>query len=97
MKPACLIPPAEEELTEAFPFYQSRAMNLGALFLECFQTALRHVQRHPAAWPVVHANVRRKRIARFPYAILYREYPDKIVVLAIMHLHRRPGYWSDRL
>jgi plasmid stabilization system protein ParE len=97
MKHAYLIPPAEQELTESFSFYQSCAPNLGALFLDCFQSALQHVQRRPRAWPVLCADVRRKRFARFPYAIVYREYPDRIVVLAIMHLHRRPEYWTDRM
>ena len=97
MKRIDLIPPAEQELTEAFLFYQSRAENLGALFLACFQSAVGHVQRRPAAWPVLRAGVRRKCLARFPYAVLYREYPDAIIVLAVMHLHRRPDYWTARL
>jgi hypothetical protein len=32
-----------------------------------------------------------------PYAVIYREDADEIVVLAVMHLHRRPDYWTDRL
>jgi hypothetical protein len=97
MKRVCLIPPAEGELTEAFDFYQTRAPDLGSLFLACFQIAVKHIQRHPSAWPIIRAGVRQKRVTRFPYAVLYREYPDAIVVLAVMHLHRRPGYWADRL
>jgi hypothetical protein len=30
---------------------------------------------------------------RFPYAILYRIASDEVQIVAVMHLHRRPGYW----
>jgi hypothetical protein len=28
---------------------------------------------------------------------LYRETSAAIIIVAIMHLHRRPGYWQNRL
>jgi len=35
-------------------------------------------------------------VRRFPFGILYRIEPEQIVVVAVMHLRRRPGYWRDR-
>jgi hypothetical protein len=29
--------------------------------------------------------------------LLYCVEPDRIYVVAVMHLHRRPGYWRSRL
>ena len=49
-------------------------------------------------------DVFRPRVARieilvesFPYAVLYSTDREHTYILAIMHLHRRPGYWQDRL
>jgi hypothetical protein len=36
-------------------------------------------------------------LKRFPFGILYVATVDEIVVLAVMHLRRRPGYWQGRL
>ncbi|KOR28141.1 plasmid stabilization protein, partial [Achromatium sp. WMS1] len=35
---------------------------------------------------------------RFPYGILYRETLDAngIFIIAVMNLHRKPGYWKYR-
>lgn len=33
---------------------------------------------------------------RFPYSVVYRIEHDAILVFAVAHLRRRPGYWIDR-
>jgi hypothetical protein len=33
----------------------------------------------------------------FPYAVIYFEQTDRIWILALMHLKRRPGYWKSRV
>jgi hypothetical protein len=40
---------------------------------------------------------RRYRLRRFPYGLVYVETGSDIIILAVMHLHRRPGYWNERL
>lgn len=32
-------------------------------------------------------------VDRFPYAVLYRAEAEQILLVAVIHLHRRPGYW----
>ncbi|MCI0365313.1 MAG: addiction module protein, partial [Phycisphaerales bacterium] len=41
-----------------------------------------------------HQRARRRQLRRFPYGIVYSVRSDHILVVALMHLHRRPGYWS---
>jgi hypothetical protein len=43
------------------------------------------------------ANVWRCRVNRFPYGLVYEVSGEEIVIVAVMHLHRRPGYWRDRV
>jgi toxin ParE1/3/4 len=41
--------------------------------------------------------VRRKLLARFPYAIVFVEHDAFVRVISIMHGHRRPAYWRRRI
>jgi hypothetical protein len=46
---------------------------------------------------VVEQDVRRCRARVFPYAVLYTIEADYILIVAIAHGKRRPGYWRHRL
>jgi len=37
------------------------------------------------------------RTRRFPFRIVYELQPDRIWIVAVAHLSRRPGYWARRL
>jgi len=97
MKRVVFLIPAEEEMTQAALFYESRAGGLAARFLNHVESAVQAIVKNPAAYPPARGTIRRKRVPQFPYAILYRDDPDEIVILAVMHMHRRPGYWQQRL
>lgn len=61
------------------------------------------VARMPYASPVAHdaplrrEDVRQARVGRFPYRLVFLVQARDIVVLAVAHLRRRPGYWRRRL
>jgi plasmid stabilization system protein ParE len=56
----------------------------------------RQIKRFPKAGPVVQGSVRKRLVLGFPFAVLYEIGESKIYVAAVMHQHRRPGYWKDR-
>lgn len=37
---------------------------------------------------------RRLLVGRFPYQVVYRLRATEIVIVAVAHLKRRPGYWK---
>lgn len=41
--------------------------------------------------------IRRCRLRRFPYSEVYTQEGAELLVLAIAHQHRKPGYWRNRL
>lgn len=41
--------------------------------------------------------VRRRILRRFPYSILYTLDNDVVLVIAVAHQRRRPGYWRRRV
>ena len=89
--------PAEIEMVEAAVYYEVQVRGLGAAFLAKTESAVRDVAARPQAWPIMRNGIRKRLVHRFPYAVLYRPDPDEIVVVAVMHQRRRPGYWLGRM
>ena len=89
-------PAAEEELVAAAAWYESQQPNLGARFLLEVEDAVSRVQVQPLLYQALDGDVRRAPIRVFPYALIFRVQRAQCVVLAVMHLHREPGYWRER-
>ena len=87
---------AQLELDEAAAYYGEESFKLAFSFLECFDTAIKQILEHPKASPIIHLNVRRKLIRRFPDAINYVNSGDDLRIVAVAHLSRHPTYWIGR-
>lgn len=87
---------ARRELIDAAAFYELENPGLGSALLEEVRRTLRTILDHPQAGQLVARTVRRRLISRFPYALLYSVKLDRIRVLAVMNLKRRPMYWVGR-
>ena len=92
-----LLTPAQHELDEAVAWYAAQAPGLGDAFLiEAIKT-LKLIAQFPQAWHPLSSQTRRCRLNRFPYSVIYSQDGDDLLVIAIAHQHRKPGYWRDRL
>lgn len=94
-----LHPAAERELTEPINWYEGRATGLGLRLYDAVDVVMARIGRSPelyAAWPQ-NPRYRRAVLQAFPYMIFYRAYEARMVVLAIAHTSRRPGYWLGRV
>ena len=96
MKPVRFLRPAELEMLDAARYYELQASGLGDDFLDKIAAAVQDIGEHPELWLVIRSNIRRRRIHRFPYALLYWVDSEEVVIQATMHLHRRPDYWLNR-
>lgn len=97
MKPAVFLPEAENEMLEAASYYAVQATGLGMDYLSEVEHAVRTIEESPATWPVIEGELRRRLIRRFPFGILYRIEPEEIIIVAVAHMRRRPGYWRARI
>jgi plasmid stabilization system protein ParE len=84
-------PEAAREIQEAFDWYEGRSEGLGLEFLRVADACLSGVQRNPTAYQIVHEQVRRALLRKFPYALFYLVANDIIVVLACFHVKRSPA------
>ncbi len=89
--------PARHELEEAIEFYNQRREDLGYEFAEEVERTIERILAHPRAWHPLSPRTRRCLTRRFPYGVIYQIRDDEILIVAVMHLRRRPGYWKDRV
>lgn len=89
--------PAKNEFDEAIAYYEKQKPGLGWEFTQEVKATIQRIVNHPDAWAKLSDSVRRCRVKRFPYGVVYTRGGDGIIIVAIMHLHRKPGYWQDRI
>ncbi|HEU4588739.1 MAG TPA: type II toxin-antitoxin system RelE/ParE family toxin [Gemmatimonadales bacterium] len=91
-----LRPGAARDITAAHAWYRARSPEVAAGFLDALDARLAELGRRPAAFPVVHRDVRRCLLGRFPYALYFRLLPDEVRIVACTHLRRHHRRWQRR-
>jgi toxin ParE1/3/4 len=89
-------PEARIEFLESVIYYEAQQTGLGQRFLEDVEEAVRRIQLHPNMYRLIGQEWRQCRIPRFPFGLIYRIKNRRIEIIAVMHLHRKPGYWQNR-
>ena len=87
---------AATEMQAAAGYYEEQQGGLGATFLAEIEQGLGRIQQFSSLWPIFEAEYRRYLLRRFPFGIIYRVDPEGIIVIAVAHFSREPGYWKDR-
>lgn len=88
---------AELDLTAAFLWDDDQRAGLGRRFLVEVDRAFEHVAASPLRFPEVSTGHRRALLRRFPYGVYFRAEETRAVVFAVLHLHRDPAIWRERL
>jgi plasmid stabilization system protein ParE len=86
------------EIDHEVDYYESRQPGLGAELEDEIDAVISLLLQFPEAAPQWKDRVDR-RVAvldRFPFTLPYQIVGDEIVVLALAHTSRKPGYWSRR-
>ena len=92
-----LHPEALAEFTESAQFYAGRKPGLELRFIAAVEVVFKLIKQSPQRGRFFEAEVRGRRTRVFPYTILYTIEPDYLLVIAVMHGHREPGYWRGRI
>ena len=87
---------AVQEAEAAARWYAERSIAAAVAFSAEIDAAEAAIIQQPEAWPQFHYGTRRYLLRRFPFSIIYRIEPNRLLILAVAHGHRRPGYWKHR-
>ena len=96
MKPYRIHPTARREIEAAALYYQEKQSGLERRFLNALEDAIRRIRTTPSIYRPIEGDIRKCRLPRFPFGVIFRDRPERIEILAVMHLRREPGYWKGR-
>jgi plasmid stabilization system protein ParE len=88
---------ALQEAEAAARWYAERSVTAAAAFSREMDSAESAITRFPEAWPSFDHGTRRYLLQRFPFSVVYRVEARRVLIVAVAHALRRPGYWKSRL
>lgn len=97
-----IIDEAEAEYREAAAWYDQKQSGLGVEFLDALSQTFQFIEEDPQRFARMEMiqktsrEIHRCLLPRFPYAVIYEVRSDELLVIAVMHVRRRPNYWKDR-
>lgn len=89
-------PGAKEELFEAINYFEKCRSELGLEFVKEIFSTIQRIIHFPSAWSKFSENTRRCLTNRFPFGVIYQIIENKIIIIAVMQLNRKPNYWKKR-
>ena len=89
-------PAAEDDLLQAYSWYETKQFGLGTLFLESVEAVYERMLEHPELYQEVDEGIRRGVTRTFPYCIFYTLQENDIIVLGIIDAAQDPDYIRSR-
>ena len=90
-------PDARAEFLAAVEYYEECETGLGRQFRQLVEAEIHNIEFMPFRFRVLHTPFRRCLIPKFPYYIIFSIEPSFILVIAVAHAKRKPGYWLNRI
>jgi plasmid stabilization system protein ParE len=75
-----IAPEAQQDVDEAYCWYEDRRPGLGEEFLSCVDACIQAICRTPDLYSIVHDEYRRALVRRFPYAVCLEFFADTVTV-----------------
>lgn len=88
---------AELDIAEAQVWYETQQTGLGADFRSEISQVFARLTETPLIYQIVHRDIHRAVVHRFPYLIWYRVAADTVIVLACTYAGRDPKRVKARL
>ncbi len=89
------------EFDEAIAVYEEQRPDRGARFSGAVRSVFARIAEAPLAFPrsrlLRRPILRRAKVLRFPYSVLYYLHRGEPIIVAIAHGKRTPSYWRERL
>ena len=95
--PVTIQPVAQNDISEAYLWYEHKQVGLGDRFIEEVERVLSRIAESPTLYACVRGDVRRATTHTFPYVIYYSVLADSVEVIAVLHGSRKPSVWKRRI
>ena len=92
-----IAPEVEQDIGEAYGWYEVRRSGLGEEFLSCVDACIQQICRMPEMHAKVHEEYRRALVRRFPYAVFYEYAGGTVTAYCVFHTSRDQEKWRQRL
>lgn len=88
---------AKQDIRDAFDYYENEAgIEIARRFRDSIRVGMARVREAPERWPIFNEEGERHHvIQKFPYLIIYSVRGATIVVFAVAHTRRAPGYYRE--
>ena len=88
---------AAREYRSVKDWYRERSTEVVQRFVSAVDYAIDRVVANAESLPILTRTYRYARVNGFPYVLVVRRVDDGIVmIVAVAHTSRRPGYWRQR-
>jgi plasmid stabilization system protein ParE len=88
---------AQAEIDDATAYFDEQREGLGRRFKVDLQRTIDFVLEHPHSGKRLADRVRKFRLSTFRYDVIFILDVAEIVIVAVAHHRKHPGYWHDRL
>lgn len=90
-------PEALSEFRDAVRYLKVRSYNVAVRFDSQIRTTIQGIVKTPERWRELETGIRRCLVDVFPYSIIYSIEPKFVLIIAVAHAKRAPGYWKHRV
>ncbi len=97
MTPVRYLEAAEDELLHEIGYLELRASGLGQRFFAEVRRAEKLISQFPESAEEIRPGIRKRILWKFRYSLIYSTEKDGLLILAVAHHSRRPGYWVGRI
>jgi plasmid stabilization system protein ParE len=88
---------ALSEYRRAISRYRVQDIDVARRFVTAVEDGVARIGQNPGVGSPCFGQYRWVRVKKFKYVLYYRQLSDSLVLLyAVAHAHRRPGYWLGR-
>ena len=87
---------AERDATGARDWHAERSAIAAPAFLTELSATIAKIAERSAAVPQYLAGTRRRSLINFPFSLVCPVSAENLLVLAVAHHRRKPGYWRQR-
>jgi toxin ParE1/3/4 len=87
---------ARLDFDESVDYYRQRSTGAALGFTAAVDEAIDQILANPGRFPAIHGGCRYCALKGYPFRIIFRDEPNRLVIVAIAHAKRRPDYWRGR-